>query len=247
MDLHYDAQDADKCAEAWQRLTEYRRKQNDDRKLAAAIALLLPSSPYFGLLSSLPAPDQANPTATSTFEAQKYLTISSLLLHHEIAQLHESSEAHELDAQVDTRRLRLDKAKKSKESLIAEVGAEIWGQSALPSIYEGILSHPAASDEERREAEAKLLRYRNKLLLALPNPASSASKTAAQGPRGTAATHLSATDLKTKEAAEAQEIEVKSRARDAVGEMAMGMVTIGVPDELAWKIRLDWPASHCRR
>ncbi|KAL6977951.1 Superkiller protein 3 [Sarracenia purpurea var. burkii] len=205
---------------------------------APFITLLVPP------LQSTSTRSSESPQRQAHSKLKNNLTFASLSLHHETAQLYEISEARELDAQVETRRLRLDKAKKSKEALTAEVGAEIWSKSALPSIYEGILSHPAAADEERREAEAELLLYRHKLLLALPNPASTASKTAAQGPRGTAATHLSAAELKAREAAEAQEIEAKGHARDAVGEMAMGMVTIGVPDELAWKIRLDWQDSE---
>ncbi len=216
------------------------QRSTDPLKLVSTLSLLLPSSPYYDCLSLLPAPDQANPTATTTFEAQLYLTVRSLDLHHEIAELLEKHEAGELDKQVETRRLRLDRAKKTREALVAEAGAEIWAKSELPSVYEAILSHPAASDEERRTTEAKLLRYRHKLLLALPNPASAASRVAAQGPRGTAATHLNAQQLKAKEEEEQRQVEAKGEARDVVGSMAMGMVTIAVPDDLAWRIRFDW-------
>ena len=38
----------------------------------------------------------------------------------------------------------------------------------LPGLYQEILSHPAASDEIRREAESKLLKHKQQLLFALP-------------------------------------------------------------------------------
>ncbi|KDN40890.1 TPR-like protein [Tilletiaria anomala UBC 951] len=240
MDLYVKAQDHVKCAETLQRLIDIRRKQNDARKLVEALSLLLTSSPLHELLSQLPAPDQANPKATTTFEVQMDIHVRALQVYSFIIDLLERLESDELSREVEKRRLRLDRAKKSREALQNEVGAEIWSRSKLPSLYEAVFAHPSATDDDRRRAEAKLLRYRYKLLLALPNPSSAASRQTEQGPRGTAATYLTTAELKQKEERQARELAAKAEARDRVGEMACGMVTISIADELAWKIRFDW-------
>lgn len=85
----------------------------------------------------------------------------------------------------------------------------------------------------RRDAESKLLRHRYKLLLALPNPDARLN-----GPAGTAATSVDAAKIKAE--ADAAAGERKRKLRDMVAELVRGMVLIGVPDELAWNLRLDW-------
>ena len=166
--------------------------------------------------------------------------VRPLQIYAEVIDLLEKVEQRKVEQEVDKRRLRLDRAKRTRESLVNEVGSEVWSVSQLPALYDAVLSHPLASDEVRRDAERSLLRYRYKLLLSLPNPSSAASKMAAQGPRGTAATHATASELKQRQASDEAQMQAKASARDQVGEMAFGMVTIQVPDESAWKIRFDW-------
>lgn len=100
-------------------------------QLATALSLLLLSSPYYSLFSSLPVPDQTAPTSTSTFEVQMAVHVRSLEVIEEIISLRERVESDAVEKEVEKRRNRLDSAGKGKEVIRNEVGVEIWGSSLV--------------------------------------------------------------------------------------------------------------------
>ncbi|KAE8185214.1 hypothetical protein CF336_g7503, partial [Tilletia laevis] len=235
-DIYLQAEDATKCAEALQRYISVITEEGGTAKRSHALQLWLPSSPYYALLSSLPFADQAAPKSSTTFEAQMAVHVNSLQILQEVIGLEEALEQNAIDKEVDRRKMRMDQAGKSRARLQAEVGIEYWSKSNLPDFYEQLTSHPRAGDEHRREAESKLLAYKHRLLLALPNP----SKKLANVVGGSqAAAQDQAAAAKAKKVDEAAR-KKKQDLRDEVGKMAKGMVTIEVPDPLAWSIVLEW-------
>lgn len=235
MDLAVEGQDAVKCAEALQRLVNIQREEGGRSRLAAALSFYLPDSPYFALLSTLPEPDQTAPTSTPTFEAQMAMHLNSLRTLLEVITLVEGFEGDLVEKEFEKSRMRMNAAGKSREQLRNEAGLSVWTQSKLPQLYDQVLAHVLASDQDRREAEHKLLVYRHTLLKALPNP-----KAKLAGPGATAATMNDAEGGQTKDEKEAMEMEQKSEARDRFKELAEGIVAINVSDELAWTTVLEW-------
>ncbi|UTT94715.1 hypothetical protein NDA17_001206 [Ustilago hordei] len=234
MHLYNDAGDATKCAEAFQRLLALEREEGGRRRLIDALAFLLPDSKYYTCLSSLELPDQTQPDKTSTFDTQMAIHAKSLDTLLEMTDLSEKWEADTIQKQVDKRRLRLDGANKGKEALTNQVRLEVYSASQLPSLYEQILSHPNAEDELRIDVEAKLLRHRLGLLTSYP------TKQLGRGsaPTGTAAVDRQEEDKK--EQAELAQDEKKLSLRHEILKLASGMVIIGLLDELAWEIDLEW-------
>ncbi|EKM54043.1 uncharacterized protein PHACADRAFT_145635 [Phanerochaete carnosa HHB-10118-sp] len=159
------ANDAVKCAENLQKLIQSRRDQYGSMEVADALMLLLPSSPFYSVLSTLPPPDPTSPASTTTFLAQSAIH-DSLPIFEEIVGILEKNEESAFDKEVQKRRTRLGAA--GPEQIKRDVGQEIWGASKLPELYQEIMSHPHASDELRREAESKLLKHKQQLLFALP-------------------------------------------------------------------------------
>lgn len=229
MDQAVEADDGIKCAEHLQKLVQIQREEGSSSQLAEALSFYLPSSPYYATLSSLPVPDQTNPMATTTFDAQMAIHSDSFKTLTEIIQLKEEAEKRIIDREVDKRKNRLDSMSKSREALRNEIGLEVWSTSKLPELYDQVLSHIQASDEARREAEHKLLLYRYNILKALPNPAGQLA-----GPSGTAATTTKSKDD------DIQNTKRKKEALESVQELANGIVSIDVPDEVAWSIVLEW-------
>lgn len=68
--------------------------------------MLLHDSPYYGVLSTLPAPDPTNPTATTTFVAQSAVH-NSLPILEEIVAVFEKDETEAIQREVEKRRMRL--------------------------------------------------------------------------------------------------------------------------------------------
>ncbi|KAG5646300.1 hypothetical protein DXG03_003897 [Asterophora parasitica] len=99
----------------------------------------------------------------------------SLPLLQEIVALVETQEDETMKKEVEKRRTRLGAA--GPEVIRKEVGREIWGASKLPRLYDEILNHPSTSDDLRRLTDAKLLRYKERYLHAIPDsPESSMEK-----------------------------------------------------------------------
>jgi len=88
--------------------------------------MLLVESSLFPVLSTLPPPDPANPTATTTLAIQEAVH-NSLPVLEEIITLTEQDEEETLKKEVDKRRMRLGAS--GPEELRKEVGREIWGSS----------------------------------------------------------------------------------------------------------------------
>lgn len=236
MDLYNDAGDATKCAETFQRLLALEREEGGRRKVIDTLALLLPDSKYYACLSSLEVPDQTQPEKTTTFDTQMAIHVKSLDTLLEMTELSEKWQADTIQREADKRRMRLDGANKGKEALTNEVRLEVYSASQLPSLYDQILSHPKAQDELRIDVEAKLLRHRLGLLTSYP------TKQLGRGsaPTGTAAVDRQEEDKK--EQAELAQDEAKRGLRDEILKLASGMVIIGLPDQLAWEIDLEWRA-----
>lgn len=97
----------------------------------AALGHYLFGSPYYTLLSTLPPPDQTNPNATTTFEAQMAVHVVSLQILNEMTALTEAVEEELVEREVQKRKTRLDAAGKSKEELRNEIGVEIWQASQV--------------------------------------------------------------------------------------------------------------------
>lgn len=97
-------------------------------QLLDALALLLPESPYYNLLSSLPLPDPSAPTATTTFVAQSAIH-DSLPMIQEMVQILEKEENEAFTKEVDKRRMRLGAA--GPETIRKEVGRELWSKSQV--------------------------------------------------------------------------------------------------------------------
>ncbi|KZT68315.1 TPR-like protein [Daedalea quercina L-15889] len=160
--------DATKCAETLQKWLEFRRKPEHGTRmqLAQALSLMLPDSPLYPVLSTLPPPDPTNPTLTSTHPTQSAIQ-NSLPVLEELVSLHEQEESGNIEKEFQKRRTRLGAA--GPEQLRKEVAREFLGPSQLPRLYNEIINHPSTSDELRRAAESKLLDHRQRYLSVLPS------------------------------------------------------------------------------
>jgi hypothetical protein len=93
-----------------------------------ALALYLPTSDLYSVLSSLPPPDATNPDATTTFAAQSAIQ-DSLPITQEIVQILEKYEDTTFTQEVDKRRKRLGAP--SPDVIRREVGYEICSESRV--------------------------------------------------------------------------------------------------------------------
>lgn len=167
LDLFAQQNDAPKCVETLEKLIECRRARGTRAELVDALSLLLPDSPISAVLSTLPVPDHTKPTAPA-YQTQAAVH-NTLPVLEEIIDIVERDEDDAYAKEVAKRRTRLGAA--SPEQLRKDVGIEIWGPSRLPKLYEDVLNHPYTPDDMRRATDAKLLRYKQRYLYALP-PAS---------------------------------------------------------------------------
>jgi hypothetical protein len=92
------------------------------------LSLVLPRSPIYSVLSSLPPPDATNPTSTITFAAQSAIH-DSLPILEEIVTLLETHEEETLKKEIEKRRTRLGAA--GPEQLRKEIGIDIWSTSQV--------------------------------------------------------------------------------------------------------------------
>ncbi|KAF5386053.1 hypothetical protein D9615_002427 [Tricholomella constricta] len=156
MELYSSLNDAVKCAESWQKLVDLRRERGTRLQLIEALSLLLPQSPIHALVSNLPSPNVTDPQSSTTQIAQT--AIHHSLPHlEEIITLIESHEEETMKKEVEKRRTRLGAA-----------GPEVL-RKELPDLYDEILNHPNTSDDLRRSTDAKLLRYKERYLHAIPD------------------------------------------------------------------------------
>nr|ASF90201.1 hypothetical protein SPAR04661 [Bartheletia paradoxa] len=226
IELFNDAGDAPKCAEMLQKFIALRRSHGSRSEIMSAISLLLPTSHLSPLLSTLPPPDPTAPLATPYFDVSVAIQ-NTLPTLQDIVQMTEKSEEDVVNKEVSKRRMRLGGPGGGIEETRKAVGREVWTSSKLPSLYDEILNHPHTSDDLRRTTESTLLSYKFRLLCALPNPAPT---TKSSPPKIIAAA--------------AEDRKVKDDARRDITELALGMVLIDIPDELAWTIAIEW--KDCR-
>ncbi|TFK75308.1 TPR-like protein [Pluteus cervinus] len=164
--LYSKQSDAQKCAEIFQKLLEERREHGTRLQLISTLTFLLHSSPIYPTLSTLPPPDLTNPSGTTIAQTQTAIH-NTLPVLEEIIQLIEKDEADVFKKELDTRRMRLNAP--PLEQLKLDIGREIWGQSKLPTFYGEAINHPDTTDDQRRETEGKLLRYKQQYLYSVPN------------------------------------------------------------------------------
>nr|VWP02312.1 Uncharacterized protein [Ganoderma boninense] len=174
-ELYTIGNEATKCAETIQKIIDIRRNADPSApiELAEALTLLLPESPFYATLSLLPPPDPTNPTSTPTFVAQSAIH-NSLPVLEELVSIYEKHEQGVQRDEISKRRTRLNAP--PLEQIRRDVALEILSTSQLPRLYNEVLNHPNASDELRRETEAKLLDLKQRHLFALPASEKTAEK-----------------------------------------------------------------------
>ncbi|KAI6026361.1 superkiller protein 3 [Pisolithus microcarpus] len=155
--------DATKAAETLQKLIETRRQHGSRKQIITVLFYLLPDSPFYDTLSTLPPPDHTNPNSTTTFVTQEAIH-DSLPVIEEIMALTEQEEETSMKVEFDKRRTRLGAP--PPDILRNEIGLEVW--RTLPLVYQEVLNHPKTSDELRRSVEARMIRYKQQIFHALP-------------------------------------------------------------------------------
>ncbi len=114
------------------------------------------------------------------------------------------------------------------------VGRDVLSQSKLVGYYEEIQAHPASEDEVRRNAEGKGFRYWYRLMHCLsrsPGVVDENGKGMKDRPQYPHDIFLPVP---------ARPLPTKQEARIKVEEMANGMVLLGIEDEGAWNVALEW-------
>lgn len=125
--------DVTKCAEALQKVLNARKEHGSRNEVLGTLKLFLPGSPYYNLLSELPSPDQTNPTASTTFEAES-LIHNSLPILEELLREKEKAEQSAIQKEVEKRRQRLTTTTSAEDTRKA-VMQEIMSKSELPGMY----------------------------------------------------------------------------------------------------------------
>ncbi|KAF9267372.1 superkiller protein 3 SKI3 [Marasmius fiardii PR-910] len=164
MNLFSQSNDAVKCGETVQKYIDLRRKIGDSAQLLDALSLLLPESPHYSVLSSLPPPDHTAPGSTTTYRLQIAIH-DTLTVLEEMIELVEQQEESYAKKEFEKRRTRLGAG--TPEQIKQAIGREVWGSSRLPALYVELLNHSSTSDELRRKTDAKLLRYKLQYLHSL--------------------------------------------------------------------------------
>lgn len=117
-----------KCAETLQKYIEYRRQCGTQAEIISALSYLLPSSPIYPVLSSLPPPDPSNPTTTTILDIQSAV-YNSLPIIDEIVERTEKIEKETFSKEFEKRRTRLNAGTPSQ--IRKALGLEIWSKSKV--------------------------------------------------------------------------------------------------------------------
>lgn len=197
-------------------------------QLIDAISLALPTSTVYPLLSTLPPPNPTAPLATPYHSIQLAVSspLSALL---EVVSLTEAESNQLIEAEIKKRRQRLGGQTLSAADTRRAVEGEFLRDSRLPDLYRAVLEEPDASEQEelRRETERKLLNHLRTLLRALPSSFD-------------AATSIAMNKVEKRKEVKDEEERLKGATRSKVEELASGMVLIGIAEERAWEVVLDW-------
>ncbi|KAL8292821.1 hypothetical protein RQP46_000515 [Phenoliferia psychrophenolica] len=228
MQLFESSGDATKYGESLQKLIDVRRSHGTVPELIQALLLTLPSSPTYHLLLQLPPAEPTAPLSSPLHSLQLSLR-SALPTLLELTSLTETLESSALTSELKKRRERLGGSALSAAETRRRVEAELMPSSGLPALYRAILDDPdAGSDEElRRSTERKLLVHLGTLLKALPSSFD-------------ARTSVDLKAVEKRKDVKEQEEREKARVRSEVEELARGMVVVGVAEEEAWRIVMDW-------
>ncbi|BGP55553.1 Superkiller protein 3 [Rhodotorula sphaerocarpa] len=235
MQLFAESQDAPKYAETLEKLLD----------LIETLSLLVPSSPVFPLLSSLPRYDATAPTATNYSGVQQAVG-SPLNVLLELTSLISAIESAAVEAEIKKRRQRLGGPAMTAEATTKQVQAELLPFSRLPGLWRQILDDADAGSDEglRRDTERRLLVHLRTTLAALPSSFDPPS------------VDLSGGKQKKSEADASADQEKKDRYRVEVEALARDMCVIGVSEGMAWEVEVewsdvyadadpaDWPADH---
>lgn len=179
-------------------------------QLIHTLLLFVPTSRFYETLLQLPAPDQTQGQDNSgTFVAQMLMHGASLNNTMELIKLVEERDEDEIESLIHKQKGSLDTARLGAAGIKGQVVAQVLTRSPLADLYDFVLQHPYASDEVRRETEAKQLRFYHRITLSMP----------AHGPH-------------------ADEI-LQGQLRSKTLDLAKGMVVLGIQDELAWRIFLE--------
>lgn len=214
-------------------------------QLIETLSLLVPSSPVFPLLSSLPRYDATAPTATNYSGVQQAVG-SPLNVLLELTSLISAIESAAVEAEIKKRRQRLGGPAMTAEATTKQVQAELLPFSRLPGLWRQILDDADAGSDEglRRDTERRLLVHLRTTLAALPSSFDPPS------------VDLSGGRQKKSEADASADQEKKDRYRVEVEALARDMCVIGVSEGMAWEVEVewsdvyadadpaDWPADH---
>ena len=96
--------------------------------MVEVLSFVLPQSPIYAVLSTLPLPNPSEPLGTTTFVAQNAVHMS-LPIIEEIVSLLETHEEETMKKEVEKRRTRLGAG--GPEIIRNEVGREIWSASKV--------------------------------------------------------------------------------------------------------------------
>lgn len=186
-------------------------------QLCDVLRLLLPESPLYPVLSTLPEPQPTAPSISASYFIVQTAVYNSLPILEEIVKLTEKNEEETIKREIDKRRMRLGAGR--PEQIKNEVNCEVRVRSKvnvfidsyllsltsflqLPELYNEIINHPNTSDDLRRSTESKLLQQKLQLLEALPVVGDKSS--------------------------------LKKELLSEVQDLCNGMVLLGIPNELAW-------------
>lgn len=197
------------------------------------MSLLLPSSATYPLLSTLPPAAPTEPLASPFHDIQLALlsTLGPLL---EVVSLAEAEESQLIESEIKKRRQRLGGTTLSAAETRRAVEGEFMKGSRLPGLYRAVLEDPDASDREelRRDVERKLLVHLRTLLRALPSTFDETS--------------LDLKKIEKRKEVKEEDERLKGSVRWEVEQLAKGMVLIGVEEESAWLVAMEWTDRYGR-
>ena len=217
MQLYEDWADAacaqshtDVCATALSKWVRIVREHGTPAEIIHALRQFLPTSKYYALLYTLPAPDQSAPFSTPYFEAQMLVHGHSLANSYELLQRCLDQDEKVIESTFEAQKNSIHAVKGGIDALRDHVYVQTMQKSLVPELYEYILSHPYTDDATRRRIQSKQLQLYENLACRIPK----------RGP-------YADQDLR-------EEMQGKAKA------LAHDLVLLRIPNETAWHIELEW-------
>lgn len=217
MQLYEDWADAacaqshtDVCATALSKWVRIVREHGTPAEIIHALRQFLPTSKYYALLYTLPAPDQSAPFSTPYFEAQMLVHGHSLANSYELLQRCLDHDDKVIESTFEAQKNSIHAVKGGIDALRDHVYVQTMQKSLVPELYEYILSHPYTDNATRRRIQSKQLQLYENLACRIPK----------RGP-------YADQDLR-------EEMQGKAKA------LAHDLVLLRIPNETAWHIELEW-------